>query len=98
MAAAAAAVKDGPVEVSPVNIGFTYEIKGKVQGVFFRKYTKAKADELKIVGWVRNTVRGTVEGEAQSTNRESLSKLMVWLRDIGSPKSSITGSTFSDIS
>jgi len=49
-----------------------FEVSGRVQGVFFRKSTKEKADELGIWGWVRNTARGTVEGEfeyviAQST-------------------------------
>eukprot|EP01036_Dinobryon_divergens_P021247 gene21247-29177_t len=42
-----------------------FEIFGKVQRVFFRKYTKAKADELKIKGWVQNTPTGTVIGQAQ---------------------------------
>jgi acylphosphatase len=37
----------------------------KVQGVFFRKYTEAKAKELKLVGWVANTAQGTVKGQAQ---------------------------------
>jgi acylphosphatase len=30
-------------------------VHGKVQGVFFRDYTKKKADELKLTGWVKNT-------------------------------------------
>lgn len=34
---------------------------GKVQGVGFRYNTKLKADELGIVGWVRNRQDGTVE-------------------------------------
>ena len=41
------------------------EISGKVQGVFFRKYTHAKAIELGIRGWVQNTPTGTVIGEAE---------------------------------
>ncbi len=36
-------------------------ISGRVQGVFFRRYVKAKADELGITGWVRNTEDGKVE-------------------------------------
>ena len=40
-----------------------FEVSGKVQGFFFRKYTKAKAVELGLVGWCKNTPCGTVEGE-----------------------------------
>jgi acylphosphatase len=36
------------------------EVTGKVQGVFFRKNTKAQADMLGITGWVCNTKAGTV--------------------------------------
>lgn len=39
----------------------------QVQGVFFRKYTEAKAKELKLVGWVLNTSQGTVKGQAQGS-------------------------------
>jgi len=42
-----------------------FEVYGKVQGVFFRKYTKITADSLKLVGWCQNTADGTVIGEAQ---------------------------------
>lgn len=37
----------------------------QVQGVFFRRYTVKEAQALSLVGWVRNTDQGTVEGEAQ---------------------------------
>ena len=38
---------------------------GKVQGVFFRKFTAAEATKLKLVGWVMNTEKGTVKGQMQ---------------------------------
>lgn len=38
----------------------TGEVTGKVQGVFFRKSTKAQADMLGITGWVCNTKAGAV--------------------------------------
>ena len=38
---------------------------GKVQGVFFRKFTVAEATKLKLVGWVMNTKKGTVKGQMQ---------------------------------
>jgi acylphosphatase len=37
----------------------------QVQGVFFRKFTVAKAQALHLVGWCANTQRGTVMGECQ---------------------------------
>ena len=40
-------------------------IKGKVQGVSFRYFTLNQAQELNIVGWVRNKSNGTVEAVAQ---------------------------------
>lgn len=43
---------------------FSFEVFGRVQGVFFRKYTKKKAEALGVTGWVMNTSRGTVLGEA----------------------------------
>ena len=44
-----------------------YEIKitGRVQGVGFRYYTKQKAHDFDIKGWVKNTVDGGVLVVAQ---------------------------------
>lgn len=39
---------------------------GKVQGVGFRKFVKAKADQLGVRGYVRNLPDGTVEVVAQA--------------------------------
>ena len=41
-----------------------FEVFGKVQGVFFRKYTQAKARELDLAGWCLNTDRKSVQGAA----------------------------------
>ena len=49
-------------------ISVDYEVYGKVQGVFFRKYTAAEAKKLKLVGWVMNTESGTVKGQMQGKN------------------------------
>ncbi|MCS5639818.1 MAG: acylphosphatase, partial [Candidatus Marinimicrobia bacterium] len=35
-------------------------IAGRVQGVWFRKYTQNKARELGLTGWVCNEANGTV--------------------------------------
>lgn len=47
-------------------------IHGTVQGVFFRKHTQQKAEELGVFGWVANEIDGTVtvvvEGEENRVN------------------------------
>lgn len=37
-------------------------IAGQVQGVFFRVWVKEKADNLGVMGWIRNRLDGDVEG------------------------------------
>ncbi len=36
-------------------------VQGTVQGIFFRQFVKGHADDLKIVGFVRNLENGNVE-------------------------------------
>ena len=36
-------------------VALEYEVFGKVQGVFFRKFTHEKAQSLGLRGWVKNT-------------------------------------------
>ncbi len=40
---------------------FQGRVTGRVQGVFFRAETRAQAQTLGLVGWVRNCEDGTVE-------------------------------------
>ncbi|KAG8583869.1 hypothetical protein GDO81_008580 [Engystomops pustulosus] len=42
-----------------------YEVFGRVQGVCFRMYTEDEARKLGVVGWVKNTRQGTVQGQVQ---------------------------------
>jgi len=62
-------------------------ISGNVQGVFFRKYAKQKADELKLTGWVKNTEEGNVELFAQG-DENKIAALIQWCHR-GSPKSKV---------
>jgi acylphosphatase len=78
--------------------GYSFEIHGKVQGVYFRKYTQTQAREIgDVVGWIRNTSRGTVVGEVASRSSEGRQRLKVWLQTTGSPKSEITMYEFKDL-
>ena len=73
---------------------YRFKVSGRVQGVFFRKFTKQKADELGVTGWCRNTSDGeSVEGEIEGTEFK-IQDMMTWLRKEGSPQSVIGGSVF----
>ena len=65
-----------------------FEVFGKVQGVFFRKYTQAKARELDLAGWFLNTDRKSVQGAACG-EAAAVAQFSTWLATIGSPKSKI---------
>jgi acylphosphatase len=45
-------------------------ITGIVQGVFFRKHTKDKADELGVHGWVKNEDDGSVSAYAEGSEEQ----------------------------
>jgi len=45
-------------------------IKGRVQMVNYRTWTKSKADELGLKGWVRNTSDGSVEALLQGSKEK----------------------------
>lgn len=55
-------------------------VKGRVQGVYFRANTKAKAQALGLTGWVRNLSGGEVEGVACG-EPEALAGLKEWLAE-----------------
>ena len=66
---------------------FQATVKGKVQGVWFRKYTRDKALELGIQGIVKNQPDGTVYVEAEG-EPEKLELFKAWLHE-GSPMSQV---------
>lgn len=58
---------------------FEFTVHGRVQGVFYRKFTVAKAKALHLVGWCANSQRGgTVVGECQG-KPEALAEMKVGL-------------------
>ncbi|XP_042670309.1 acylphosphatase-1 [Centrocercus urophasianus] len=76
-------------------VSVDYEVSGRVQGVFFRKYTQSEAKRLGLVGWVQNTSYGTVQGQAQGPAAR-VRELQEWLRKIGSPQSRISRAEFTN--
>ena len=56
-------------------------MRGRVQGVFFREFTRSQALRLGLVGWVRNLPDGgTVEVTAEGPHA-ALSQLVTRLRE-----------------
>nr|XP_040035377.1 acylphosphatase-2-like [Gasterosteus aculeatus aculeatus] len=72
-----------------------FEIFGHVQGVCFRMYTEKKGLQLGLVGWVRNTCHGTVEGQVQGPAHR-VDEMKQWLGKEGSPSSRITKASFTN--
>jgi acylphosphatase len=54
-------------------------VKGRVQGVFYRATAKDVADEIGVVGWVKNTEEGNVEIMA-SGSEEQIQKMIEWCK------------------
>jgi len=54
-------------------------VRGRVQGVGFRWWTRARALELGLAGWARNTEDGRVEVVAQGPEK-SCARLLELLR------------------
>ena len=62
-------------------------VSGKVQGVFFRTAAKEKADELGVMGFVRNEPSGNVCIEAEATE-VVLAEFVQWC-NIGPPRAHV---------
>ncbi|XP_054431420.1 acylphosphatase-2 [Pteronotus mesoamericanus] len=72
-----------------------YEVFGRVQGVCFRMYTEGEAKKIGVVGWVKNTSKGTVTGQVQGPE-EKVNSMKSWLSKVGSPSSRIDRTDFSN--
>lgn len=62
-------------------------ITGRVQGVFFRAYTRDAARMIGVTGWVRNLPDGSVEAVFEGESGK-VEKMIEWCRE-GSPMSRI---------
>ncbi|PNW76255.1 hypothetical protein CHLRE_12g541850v5 [Chlamydomonas reinhardtii] len=76
-------------------VAVKFEVFGRVQKVFFRKYTQAEAQRLGLHGWCENTARGTVQGELEGPT-EAVRQMKTWLRTTGSPNSQIERAEFGE--
>jgi len=54
-------------------------VSGTVQGVFFRHYTRERALELGITGWVRNLPNGRVEAVFEGED-EAVGEMIAFCR------------------
>lgn len=70
------------------SVRLTFEVHGKVQGVYFRNHTVEKARALGLSGFVANAARGTVIGEAEGA-AAAVAALRQWLEHEGSPASRV---------
>ena len=62
-------------------------ISGRVQGVFFRVFTRDAAIQRGVTGWVRNLVDGRVEAAFEG-REEQVDQMVAWCQE-GSPGSRV---------
>jgi acylphosphatase len=54
-------------------------VRGRVQGVFFRAEARARAESLRVNGWIRNADDGSVEAVFEGDD-EQVESLLAWCR------------------
>ncbi|WP_449240547.1 acylphosphatase [Desulfoscipio gibsoniae] len=62
-------------------------ISGRVQGVYYRDYTRREAEKLGIKGWVRNLPDGRVEAVFEGPE-DAVENMVAWCYQ-GSPRSEV---------
>ncbi len=70
-------------------------VHGRVQGVFFRDYTRRQAQKLGLRGWVRNLASGDVETEFEG-GPARVAAMVEWLYQ-GSPHSRVSAVEYREI-
>lgn len=61
-------------------VAYRIQVKGKVQGVFFRASTQQEAEKLGIKGWVRNEPDGSVLIEAEGS-ASAMEAFLAWCHE-----------------
>jgi acylphosphatase len=64
-------------------------VSGRVQGVFFRAFTREKAKEHGVMGWVRNLPDGRVEAVLEG-EKDSITRVVAELK-VGPPYARVEG-------
>ncbi|KZS39965.1 acylphosphatase [Aquimarina aggregata] len=70
-------------------------VKGKVQGVWYRKSTLEKAVEIGLIGFVKNQPDGSVYIEAKGTKNQ-LEELIEWCK-VGPEYARVDAVTFTKV-
>jgi acylphosphatase len=55
------------------------QVRGRVQGVFFRAEARARAESLGVAGWIRNLQDGSVEAVFEGED-ERVESMVGWCR------------------
>ena len=55
------------------------QVRGRVQGVFFRAEARARAESLGVAGWIRNLPDGSVEAVFEGED-ERVESMVGWCR------------------
>ena len=55
------------------------QVRGRVQGVFFRAEARARAESLGVAGWIRNLPDGRVEAVFEGED-EHVDSMVKWCR------------------
>ncbi len=63
-------------------------VEGRVQGVYFRSYTRRHAESLGVTGWVRNCPDGRVEAIFEGEEKD-VRRMVDWCR-LGPPGAYVT--------
>ena len=71
-------------------ISWLVVVTGRVQGVYYRAFTRGCARELGISGWVRNEPDGSVMAFLQHQDEEVLAAMVTRMRN-GPPGSRVEG-------
>ena len=62
-----------------MKVRFHIRVAGQVQGVFFRRTAKLQAEELGILGWVKNNDDGSVDVMAQG-EKDKIDQFVKWCK------------------
>jgi len=70
------------------------QIRGRVQGVWFRESMRREAERLNVTGWVCNQPDGSVEAVVQGSD-EAVAAITTWARN-GPPQARVDRIEFSE--